>query len=180
MKKLISLLIALTMCVSLAACGDNAKSDTQDEQQTSSQQTQSQDTATAVTIDWYDVDWAGIDWQGASTIGEISVNAKFQIFFDENGNILNVVYMDDNAKAVGAKLNLTGVAYEEGLKMILEEAFNQGFIESEASISAYFACKNENDPTDWTDVTGNVVTDFEMDHDVTFEIDFDTQYQVAE
>jgi len=106
MKKTLSLVLALAMCLSLAACGNNG---TQDQSSQSGSNTSASDVSSGSqqgdnsSVDAADSDWAKIESNGTMKIG-ITYFEPMN-YFDDNGELTG--FETEFATAVCEKLGVT-------------------------------------------------------------------------
>ena len=174
MKEIVSVMAALTMCLTLTACGgsnDAAEGEAQGavEVEVSSDDPEAIEEANAMAagpIDWYEVDWDAIDWKGADAVGQIAFGIDFMIYGTADGQIIAVEGLDDTAQAICNSIDVAGKAYDEVLTILLDEGLANGAIEERDAITVEFVV-NEVEPTyDWTE-TGRSTGDYwAFDNDI--------------
>ncbi len=95
MKKLLGVLVALTLAFTLAACQDSTDIENGDE----------------------------------STYMALEINPGVEFILDEDGNVLSIQLLNEDAEAVAADLDLEGLPHKEALELFIDAAIETGYID---------------------------------------------------
>jgi len=71
----------------------------------------------------------------SAALVEISINPEFAIHLDEQGNVLNVEYINADAASVCSGIAYAGVPFDEYLTTVLEACIQQGYLKDNAEVS---------------------------------------------
>jgi len=103
MKKLIALLLAVVMMLSLVACGQTSGSGAQKEQDF----TVPEDSVCAV-------------W--------VQINPEFELYINESGNITAMNCLNKDAEKAFKGIDVTGADFERGFRLLLDAVYENGFV----------------------------------------------------
>ena len=71
----------------------------------------------------------------AALLVEISINPEFAIHLEEQGNVLNVEYINADAASVCSGIEYAGVPFDVYLTTVLEKCIQQGYLKDNAEVS---------------------------------------------
>lgn len=103
MKKLIALLLAVVMMLSLMACGQTSGSGAQKEQDF----TVPEDSVCSV-------------W--------VKINPEFELYINENATITALVCLNKDAEKAFKGIDVTGADFERGFRLLLDAVYEKGFV----------------------------------------------------
>ena len=143
-KKIINILLAVLLCISLVACSETpAKSD--GTQQSTEQGIQTENSK---------------DEQVAAIVVHIAINPEFKIHVGNDGNVFDVECLNDDAKVVNDKVSVTGKPCKDAIVLILSETVRQGFLKDDGEIEISVSIANEisNQMDTWNNAVMDAVT----------------------
>ncbi len=152
MKKLIALFLAAVLCFSLGACGGGTQTNSNGTQQGPENVTNKQIVA----------------------VVHIVINPEVKIRINNNGNVVDVECLNDDAKAVNEKISIAGVACEDAIVLILQETVNQGFLKDGGKIDITVSLAEEmsNETDIWNETIMDGVTQVQADNNLNIAIAF--------
>ena len=65
----------------------------------------------------------------------VTINPQFRLYLDENGKVLAVEAVNEDAEAIKDAISFENETYETVIKNIVTEANNKGFVKEDATIS---------------------------------------------
>lgn len=156
MKKLIALLMAAVLCLSLGACGSETQAGSNGAQQEAGNSTNKQ--AVAIVV-------------------HIVINPEFNIHVGNDGNVFDVECLNEDAKAVSDKVSVTGKSCEDAIILILQETVDQGFLKDRGEIEITVSVAEEisNQMDTWNETVMNSVTQVLAGNDLNAHISFGSQ-----
>ena len=103
MKKLIALLLAVMMVLSLVACGQTSGSGAQKEQD--------------FTVP-----------EGSVCAVWVQINPEFELYINESGNITAMNCLNKDAEKAFKGIDVTGADFERGFRLLLDAVYEKGFV----------------------------------------------------
>ena len=112
MKKLLGILLAMTLCVALASCGSKAPK---------------QQKINALCEE------KGIN---VTCLIRISINPEFELVLDDQGTVCDVIRLNDDAERVFAQVtDIVMKSYDEAVEELLAAAKNSGYLTDKSTVS---------------------------------------------
>ncbi len=112
MKKLVALLLALVLCLSLCACGKSGN-------EGGSSQAGSA---------------AFVKPENYASVLLVTINPQIRLYLDKDSNVLAVEPVNDDAKAVVQKLDIKNKKIEDAVKIIVSVSNEKGFVKENADV----------------------------------------------
>lgn len=113
MKKLVALFLALTLCLSLCACGKGGN-------EGSSQAGGNN---------------AFVKPENYASVLVVSINPEIRLYLDKDNNVLAVEPVNDDAKAVVEKLDIKNKKVDAAVKSIITVSKDEGFVKEGVTVS---------------------------------------------
>ena len=112
MKKLLGILLAMTLCVALVSCGSNAP-----EQQKINAMCEEK----------------GVN---VTCLIRISINPEFELVLDDQGTVCDVIRLNDDAERVFSQVtDIVMKSYDEAVEELLAAAKNSGYLTDKSTVS---------------------------------------------
>ena len=112
MKKLVALLLALFLCLSLCACGKSGN------------EGESSQAGSA----------AFVKPENYASVLLVTINPQIRLYLDKDSNVLAVEPVNDDAKAVVQKLDIKNKKIEDAVKSIVSVSNEKGFVKENADV----------------------------------------------
>ena len=92
-----------------------------------------------------------------ATVVQITINPKVSLYLAEDGSVVDVEYLNEDAKNAFSDLKITGTKFEEAVSMIVDTSAKEGYLTEGKTISVDFVETTAEETTIET-LTGNVHT----------------------
>ena len=130
MKRILSATLILFLLSGLCACNSKPSAEqTQPPEQNSQQATTGQDPEQAESS-------KGPDY---ALMLQVTINPEFTLYLDKEMNILSAEAGNADAEKLFAQADVSGKSYSEGMAALLDEAFTQGYLKDNTTISVTIA-----------------------------------------
>lgn len=170
MKKLLALLLVAVMCLSLVACGGETLNTSETPNSNDNSSTQ-QETVQGIQTD------NSTNERTAAIVVHIAINPELKIHVDDEGNVIEVECLNDDAKAVNNKVSVIGKNCKDAIMLLLNEMLVQGFLENNAKIDVMvlFAEEMADQMHFWMEAVENGVTEVLAENNISAELVFDNR-----
>lgn len=115
MKRIISVVMGIFLALALVSCGKNG--DPSLEGNTTGS------------------DGSFVKPEKYASVLLVTINPQFRLYLDENGKVLAVEAVNEDAEAIKDAISFENETYETVIKNIVTEASNKGFVKEDATIS---------------------------------------------
>ena len=68
----------------------------------------------------------------------ISINPEVDLEIDEDGNVLSVVFRNEDAETAYKNLSLEGIQAEEAVKVVVETAYEKGYLKDDGEVTLVY------------------------------------------
>ncbi len=126
MKKLLSAALIICLAMALVACGRKSTSAT--DNQSTADSTSNTDSMTDSALE----DYTKPD--NCATVLLVTINPQFRLYLDENGQVLAVEPVNDDAAAIAENITIEDKSFEEVIENIVSCANNNGYVKENATI----------------------------------------------
>lgn len=116
MKRILALLLCLVLALSFCACGKADK--------TSSEKAPSASESTDF-----------VKPEGYASVVVMKINPQFELYLDENNDVLAVHALNDDAKSFEKEIDLTEKGFDKVIAKILAKANEKGFVKADATVT---------------------------------------------
>lgn len=126
MKKVHMIILSVILAVGLTGCGKDINSQTTElTEETTEEYMEPEETEALLPSSdrVYGEDCAGVF--------TISINPEVDLEIDKDGNVLSVVFQNEDAETAYKELSLEGIQAEDAVKIILETADEKGYLKDD-------------------------------------------------